>query len=226
MRVTTSYSFHTGKLTSPLTLGVVSDLHDEPFDDLWPLLEGCDALLAPGDISNRYTQTFARGVDFLREAARRMPVFFSPGNHETRQKNYRELLSALEKTGAEILVNRFVSFGECSICGWYDPGVVGVPDCLDAFEAQPGCRILLCHKPEQYMKLLRGRDVDLAVAGHAHGGQIRIGNQGLYAPGQFFFPRYTRGLIDGRMIVSAGAGNPCGLPRWNNPREVLRVVLH
>ena len=67
--------------------------------------------------------------------------------------------------------------------------------------------------------------MDLVVAGHAHGGQIRIGNQGLYAPGQGLFPRYTRGLADGRMIISAGAGNPAGAPRWGNPCEVLRITL-
>ncbi|MFR5854878.1 MAG: hypothetical protein ACLUE8_11455 [Lachnospiraceae bacterium] len=53
-------SSHTGKLKKPVIFGVVSDLHDEPYDDLWPLLAGCDALLVPGDVVNRYTQTSAR----------------------------------------------------------------------------------------------------------------------------------------------------------------------
>ena len=35
------------------------------------------------------------------------------------------------------------------------------------------------------------RSIDLVLSGHAHGGQVRIGEQGLYAPGQEFFPKYT-----------------------------------
>lgn len=69
------------------------------------------------------------------------------------------------------------------------------------------------------------RSVDLVISGHAHGGQIAIGKQGLYAPGQGIFPKYSRGLYHGRMIVSAGAGNPCRMPRWNNPCEVLIITL-
>lgn len=76
MRIRTCYELHTGKLTKPVSFGVVSDLHDEPYEDLWPLLEDCDALLVPGDVVNRYTQTFDRGVGFLRDAARRCPRFF------------------------------------------------------------------------------------------------------------------------------------------------------
>ena len=75
------------------------------------------------------------------------------------------------------------------------------------------------------MRYLRGADVDLVLAGHAHGGQIRIFGQGLYAPGQGIFPRYTRGVVDGRMIISAGAGNPVPAPRWGNPCEVLQLEL-
>ena len=144
MRNLTSYELHTGKLKKPVIFGVVSDLHDEPYDDLWPLLAGCDALLVPGDVVNRYTQTSARGIAFLREAARRMPTFFSLGNHETKTKQFQALMQALNGTGAEILVNRYVPFGACWIGGWYDPEIVRQPDCMDEFERLPGCRVLLC----------------------------------------------------------------------------------
>ena len=224
-RIVTHYDFHTGKLTTPLTLAVISDLHNEPYEDLFPLIEGADALLVPGDISDRYRQQFDRGVAFLTEAARRLPTFYSLGNHETKQKRYPDLRKALDKTGAEILVNRHVKFGEVWIGGWYDPAIVSEPEELDTFEKLEGAKILLCHKPELYMKRMRKRDLDLVIAGHAHGGQIRLGSLGLYAPGQGPFPRYTRGLVDGRMIISAGAGNPARMPRWGNPCEVLIIHL-
>ena len=226
MRKLVCYEHHTGKLQRPLTFAVVSDLHNEPYEDLFPLMEGADALLVPGDVSNRYRQEYANGVAFLRDAAQRMPTFYSLGNHEAQQEAYAQLRRELEQTGAEILVNRHVRFGETVIGGWYDPDIVEEPDALDAMEKEDGVKILLCHKPEQYMKRLRHRSFDLVVAGHAHGGQIRILGQGLYAPGQGPLPRYTRGVYDrGRMIVSAGAGNPARMPRWFNPCEVLLIKM-
>ena len=224
-RIITHYDFHSGRLTTPLTLAVISDLHNEPYEDLLALIEGSDALLVPGDISDRYRQQFDRGVAFLTDAAKRLPTFYALGNHEARQKRYQELRKALDKTGAEILINRHVKFGEVWIGGWYDPDIVREPEELDAFEKLDGCRVLMCHKPELYMKRMRRRDLDLVIAGHAHGGQIRIGKQGLFAPGQGPFPRWTRGLVDGRMIISAGAGNPARMPRWGNPPEVLIIHL-
>lgn len=223
-RIVTHYDFHTGKLARPLVLAVVSDLHNEPYEDIWPLIEGADALLVPGDISDRYRQQYDCGVAFLTEAARRLPTFYALGNHEARQKRYRELRTALNQTSAAILVNRHVRFEDVWIGGWYDPSIVREPEVLDDFEQLEGAKILMCHKPELYMKHMRNRNVDLVIAGHAHGGQICIGRQGLFAPGQGPFPRYTRGLVDGRMIISAGAGNPARLPRWGNPCEVL--IIH
>ena len=225
-RIITHYNYHTGKLTQPLTLAVISDLHNEPYEDLFPMIEGADALLVPGDISDRYRQKYDLGVAFLADAAERLPTFYSLGNHEARQKHYRDLRDALDQTGAEILINRHVRFGELWIGGWYDPEIVKEPEELDAFEQLEGFKLLLCHKPELYMKRMRSRKLDLVIAGHAHGGQIRIKGQGLFSPGQGPFPRYTRGIIDGRMIVSAGAGNPARMPRWGNPCEVLLIHLH
>jgi len=225
MRRLTEYTFHTGKLSRPVRLAVVSDLHNEPYDDIFPLIEGADALLVPGDITDRYHQETARGIRFLRDAAKRLPTFYSLGNHEAKQHNFRKVRKAIGGSGAEMLINRYVRFGELWIGGWYDPKIVREPEMLDDFEQLDGVKVLLCHKPEKYMKLMRRRKLDLVVAGHAHGGQIRLGPIGVYSPGQGLFPRYTKGLIDGRMIVSAGAGNPAGMPRWGNPCEVLMITL-
>ena len=225
MRRVAYYEHHTGKLKNPLTLAVVSDLHNESYDDIFPLIESADALLVPGDISDRYHQQWKQGVSFLCDAAKRMPTFYSLGNHEVKQPDYFRLKKALYQTGAEILINRHVSFGEVLIGGWYDPDVVKEPERLSALEREEGVKILLCHKPEEYWKRMRSRDFDLVIAGHAHGGQIRLGNQGVYAPGQGLLPRLTRGRPDEKLIISAGAGNPARMPRWGNPCEVLLIHM-
>jgi predicted MPP superfamily phosphohydrolase len=225
VRILTEYRFETGKLQKPCKLAVVSDLHNEPFEDIWPMIQGADALLVPGDISNRYRHRYEEGVRFLQEAAKRMPTFFSLGNHEVSQKRYRQFLSEVMETGAEILINRYVPFGEMWIGGWYEEEFVDAPDMMDQFEKLPGFRLLLCHKPDEYIKRLKNRNVDLVVCGHAHGGQVRIGQRGILAPGQGLFPKYTKGVHFGNMIISTGAGNPCFAPRINNPCEVLMIHL-
>ena len=65
-RKVTPYEWSTGKLSHPVRLMVVSDLHDEPYDDILPMLQGADALLVPGDISDSYRGHFDAGVAFLR----------------------------------------------------------------------------------------------------------------------------------------------------------------
>ncbi len=225
MRKLTVYPWHTGRLAAPMRLLVVSDLHDGPYADILPMLREADALLVPGDVVNRYYQRFSGGLAFLREAANIRPTFFGVGNHETRLDGFADFRKAAEDTGARFLFNRYERFGELTVGCWYRPEQFGHRDMLPAMEAEPGVKVLLCHRPEDYMHRLRGAKVDLVLAGHAHGGQIRIGGQGLYAPGQGIFPRYTRGVWDEKLIISAGASNAVPAPRFGNPCEVLRIDL-
>ena len=120
---------------------------------------------------------------------------------------------------------------------------------LTGFEKQEGYRILLSHHPEYWSlagpKLI-GHPIDLILSGHAHGGQIRIADHGLVAPGQglmsriltgrdrrgedhHLLPRFTKGIHEGeygRMVISCGMSNPqWPIPRWGNPCEILYLEL-
>jgi predicted MPP superfamily phosphohydrolase len=100
-------------------------------------------------------------------------------------------------------------------------------DWLSAFAAQPDFHILLSHHPE-YFPLIPD-SVDLILSGHAHGGQIRMYNPlkrewiGTWSPGQGWWPRYTKGVYDGRLVVSAGLSNTTWIPRLCNPTEVVYI---
>ena len=82
--------------------------------------------------------------------------------------------------------------------------------------------VMLCSN--DYIKEL---NIDLTLSGHAHGGQIRILGQGLIAPGQGFFPKYTSGMYDGRLIVSRGlANNAPPIPRLFNRKELIFIEFY
>ena len=95
---------------------------------------------------------------------------------------------------------------------------------LKDFERQDGFKLLLCHHPEYRDRYLKGRKIDLILAGHAHGGQIRILDQGLFAPGQGLLPRYTSG-VHGNMVISRGLSNTASfIPRLGNPPEIVYLL--
>ena len=83
-----------------------------------------------------------------------------------------------------------------------------------------GYKVLLSHHPE-YLPLVEPY-ADLIVSGHSHGGQFRLFGRGLFAPGQGWFPKYSRGQY-GKMIVSAGLTNTTWVPRINNPTELVII---
>ena len=99
------------------------------------------------------------------------------------------------------------------------------PAFLADFAAQDGFRLLMCHHPEYYPRYVADFDIDLTVAGHAHGGQVQLRGRGLYAPGQGLLPRMTHGFYDGnRLLVSRGMTNSTWAPRISNPCEM--ILLH
>lgn len=116
---------------------------------------------------------------------------------------------------------------------WQTHEIRKTPDAswLREFEEADGYKLLICHHPE-YWELkqpkLKNHQIDLILAGHAHGGQIRLGNRGLFATGQGWFPKYTSGLHHGdhgSMVISQGLSNTMRFPRLFNPREIVYVDI-
>ena len=90
--------------------------------------------------------------------------------------------------------------------------------------------LLLVHRPE-WIELYAQYGFDLALCGHAHGGQVRIPGlvNGLFAPGERFFPKYAGGeyqVENTTMIVSRGLSRRLKIiPRIYNRPELVIVDL-
>ena len=93
---------------------------------------------------------------------------------------------------------------------------------LKEVAAEKGWHILLSHHPE-YWPLIAPHSIELCLSAHAHGGQWRIFNHGVFAPGQGFWPSLTSGIHEGRLVISRGLSNTARVPRLLNPTEVVYV---
>jgi len=240
-RTVAEYTVHSPKIDRPRILAVLSDLHNKTFQDIPAACARAEALLIAGDLIHRYPRRAARGLDFLREMASRMPTYYVYGNHEDLCGD--AYAAEVRGTGAVLLNNAYCAHGGLVIAGLhlYDkPRLFGLHDRRDigdglagaatrmlrAVEREEGFRLLLSHKPEHFARMVRAYDVDLTVSGHAHGGQIRACGRGLYAPHQGILPRWTRGLYENnRLLVTTGASNTELVPRIGNPCEIVLLTL-
>ena len=232
-----------------LKVAVVADLHGKPTEELMEALkaEKPDAILCPGDLATvgeyddrlvdperreKRLKTQDGALEFLREAVKIAPTYVSRGNHEWYDGDV--YFDEVRKTGAVLLENELMKFGDVWIggqnsarCGAkYKDGKLVTedrkePDIDWLKQGTPdGWRVLLCHHPEYYD--LVEPYADLILCGHTHGSQIILFGHGLFAPGQGWFPKYTKGQY-GKMIVSAGLTNTTWVPRINNPTELVIV---
>jgi len=222
----TEYTVSSNKITQHLTLAIVTDLHNADYRAAIPMLRKADAILIVGDLVNRHRKGFSYAASFLREAPKIAPTFYSIGNHEWKFPWRDAYWPMVLESQTTVLDNRFVHFRGITL-----GGLSSAPkEKLDAaflteMEKESGFRLLMCHHPELYPKLVAGHDIDLTVSGHAHGGQIQLLGRGLFAPGQGILPKWTNGFyFDGRLLVSRGMTNSAMAPRLCNPCEL--ILLH
>lgn len=174
--------------------------------------------------SGKNGQAPSYGMKFLREVSTIAPTFYSVGNLEwyfleSDRQTFSELgITLLDNTDVEVeLKGKKVKLGGLSTR--YDLSW------LVDYSRKEGFKVLLCHHPEQYRKLVEETMIDtfdLVVSGHYHGGQWRIGNRGVYVPRIGLMQKDVAGQFD-RLIISAGVVNTSRLPRFGNPCELVII---
>ena len=221
--ILTRYTVRSPKITRPLSIALASDLHSRDPSRALSLLAGAcpDIAVVAGDLIDKPWDDTTNARAFLRGAARICPTFYTMGNHEADG----ETVDAMDCEGLGVtrLENRAVGFRGILLGGYTD--AEGGFDFARDFSRREGFKVLICHRPERFPKELAALDIDLVLSGHAHGGQIRVFNRGLYAPGQGIFAKYVAGVYDGRLVVSRGLANSVPIPRLFNPTELVVVGL-
>ena len=231
-------------------IAILSDVHNKPFDLTVLENEKVDLILIPGDICSEHLSEEAWehadkdkrsiiwkspdiALNLFQELPNIAPTFYSIGNHESRWNEFDKKI--VRESGTVLLDNEYYRFKDMVIGGISsiptelkensDNTYINIMEgIIGKMKKEEGKKILLLHEPQLYDRYrLQEQPIDLVVSGHAHGGQWRFFNQGVFAPGQGIFPKYTKGFYNRNLLVSAGMTNTAPVPRFFNPTEIVIV---
>lgn len=174
----------------------------------------------------------ARSLAALRA---RHGIYAVMGNHDHWDGDVGGLKAALEKAGIIVLENEArriaVPGGHLWLVGMGD-AFTGRADPVAAFRGVPFASpmaepvLVLAHDPSVFM--LAPQQVALIVAGHTHGGQVRIPLVGAVVNASAAPLRHSRGVVreHGKlMYVTAGIGTSILPIRFNCPPEFAILTI-
>ena len=198
-----------------------------------------DLVLLTGDFITHGSLTFIAGGHAIRRCAEILTTLTAPlryavlGNHDV-TFNAAVVTNALTAHGTPVLVNQNLPIerngARLWLCGVDDPGTshpnldLAIPDKPD------GPVLLMAHEPDYADDVIahpRGHLVDLMLAGHSHGGQVRLPFIGplILPPMGLKYPEGLYRFNQMQLYVNRGIGT-VGLPfRLNCPPEITVITL-
>lgn len=240
----TTYQIKSEKINDGIRIALLTDLHSTEIDDgnkkLIQQIKDSkpDIICYSGDMINWSDTNYEVTLELTKNLVEIAPVYYGLGNHEYYKyvKKNRDFMDMFQKAGATMLNNTYetieikgntIDIG--CICEAPEQYEKYKPDIVDRMEQSEHFKLLLAHVPELYMGTLNEKDIDLSLAGHAHGGQIRIPYiGGLYSPDQGFLPKLTAGVHEYNkttLIISRGLGDHTFVPRINNNPELVIIDI-
>ncbi|MCZ2259483.1 metallophosphoesterase [Sporosarcina sp. G11-34] len=173
--------------TSLLKLFFISDIHRRKIDEklIMKINTDIDAVIIGGDLAERGVP-LSRVSQNIQMLASLGPVYFIWGNND-REAGEKEIRAIIAEYDGKILDNESVfveGHPKWGILGVDDPSSrnADVPKTLSEVEKYEKT-ILVTHTPSLFRKVEPVFQPDLMLAGHTHGGQIRIGKFGLFEKG-------------------------------------------
>ena len=175
-------------------------------------------VLSCGDFIKGHSGKTSLDIDTIADELSKInaPVVTVLGNHDCKFDKYR-VKKVLESKGIKVLINSGVKIDDLYIAG-VDEHKTGNPDINTALENAEHPVILLSHTPDIYYDVKE--DVDLILAGHVHGGQVRFLGKSIIVPSKYG-TKFACGDFhetQNRMIVTKGLGTSmmhvrfCALP--------------
>lgn len=218
-----------------------------------------DIIVCTGDMISSHARDGEAFLNFLGEIGDQYPVYMCLGNHEQIARwyenesesdyGYDSFISRVEELGVHILDNRTETLEKngdrIHIIGltpelyhysrrdeYYanDNLLLRTEYIEDVLESPgKGFNLLLVHTPSYFEEYVKW-GADLILAGHMHGGVIRIPFKGgLLSPEHVFFPEYDAGLFEkgsSKMIVNRGLGGNSAINvRLFNRPELTEITL-
>lgn len=254
--VVREYTFSSDKVQKEITFAFLSDLHDKKYGEnnakLLRVIDKVkpDALLVGGDmILASPAENNINAKELMNKLADKYTIYHGMGNHEYRSDLYREKYGEMYDEYSKPLIERGVFFlrNEAIFLEEYNIEIRGVEidrkyykrftvrymddtymeEILGKNEGSH-YEILLAHNPD-YFKQYCDYGADLTLAGHVHGGLIRMPFVGgIASPAVRFFPKYDGGLYTldkSNMVVSRGLGTHTLPVRIFNPAELVVIRL-
>ena len=237
------------KVSANIRIAVISDIHNREYgennetliSDLRALKP--DLILFPGDMVIREQDEYQSVLDLISETAAIAPCYGVLGNHESERIYYgndKALPAAFENAGLKLLRNaqEEIRVGDDTVQLLGVEGTAygfeeyGGREFMEKTEINPSALcILMAHIPILFEPQLSGYGFDLGIAGHVHGGIVRLPFVGgLYSAEEGFFPQFTAGkyILDNQqtLIISAGLGDSKPFPpRINNAPELVVIDI-
>lgn len=160
----------------------------------------CDLLVLTGDLVDSDSHyDWLRMLQMIKPKEARLGI---RGNHDARY-NYELVNAELQAIGFNMLGGRcevITLRGEpLLVAGNEAPWLLPIPD-LSQHQSQDCFRLALIHSPDQFNWAVQNQ-FDLVLAGHNHGGQIRLPGFGsIFVPGKTG-RRYDMGLYHEKMTM-------------------------
>ena len=245
----TFYQEVSKKVSQNIRFAVISDIHNREYgienetliSDLRAL--NPDFILFAGDMILKTDDNYDAMLSLVSHLSEFAPCYGVLGNHETERIYYlddKSLPTKFEEAGMKVLRNsqETIRIGADTIQLIGAEGTsygfeeYGGRKALDKMVIDPSAyTIMVTHIPILFDGQLTNYAFDLGIAGHTHGGLIRIPHfGGLYSAEEGYFPTYCAGRMtlsnQSPLIISRGLGDSSPYPRINNMPELVVVDIN
>ena len=181
----------------------------------------CDLAIISGDLADGSSVVFED--DFLAFKEVKMPIFFTPGNHDF-YPGIENVIAACKNAGIIVLDNQSEVFKNLNIYGLtFSFGDRTAPELDESSIKKDMLNIINYHVP-YYWEEFSNLGFDIQLSGHTHGGQFYP----VVWFGNLMF-KYNKGLFKnelGKYIhVTTGVGSMDTPMRWGTDSEIVVLKL-